>query len=281
MATVADPLDRVINRSPDCSAYKTEAEREKCLALSDLAVKYKADFAKLQEVKPEGVFSKLMKLNQYRDQNWSDNYQVEAKKGEIKKIEDNLNQVVKMMGREYDRTAQVANVTKGERDVYDRISREYDEILGETERRADAAEDKIILRDRLVSINRAEARWKDLMIYLLKAFSVVVLLMVPVMVGYWSNAVTTQAAFGVFAFLFIVYLIYVSVEIYYVQGEDPSISARLKADLRAVNHRIYDFGQEVTHGFEKNLRKECAKMVGDPRDWSFNNPGYLPVTSQV
>jgi len=281
---MSDPLGQVISQlAPsgtfNCSQFADEAKVKKCNHLNKLVGEYRADMDSLQQDPVSGVFSQTMQLQQYRDDNWQHNYNNTARRDEIGKIQKNLNTIVKNMAGEYNETARIANKrTKTIKDYEQLAQFQEDEIL-RLEERADAAQDSLTLRNRMVAINNAAARQKAKMIYLLKVFFVFCLVLIPAYVAFLTGAMGYQGFFAVFILMLMVYFAFFIYEIYY--AGDGGLKRELEADVRKFNRRFYRMGHDMHRAFNKYVKEKCSECVGDPRDWQFGGRGYVPVTAST
>lgn len=260
----------------ECSQFADKAKVEKCEQLNQLVAQYKADMTALQENPASGVFSKTMQLNQYRDDHWQHNYNNSTRRDEIHKIQKNLNSVVKNMAGEYNETARIANDRTQTIKDYEDVMRFQEEELARLEDRADAAQDRLTLRNRIVSINNAAARRKTKIIYLLKVFFFICVFLIPAFVAFLADAISIEGFFAIFLLMCVVYIAFVIYELYY--AGDSNLKRAIEADVRKFDKRFYRFGKGMEKAFKHYVKAKCSECVGDPRDWEFGGRGYVPVT---
>lgn len=263
----------------DCSAKdfgQDQAKLEKCNALNDMIRSYNNDLEQAKETK-KGVFNDVMAFHKSRDDNWESNYQILEKKHQIKRIERELNQVVKGMASERSDIVSVLDKQKRTMADYDKLADLQEEEYRRHQDKVQAVEDKIQLRRRIVEINNRYATQKDKIIYLAKTYFVVVLLMIPAYIAYMAGSLSAGGFFAIFFGLTIAYLIFAFLENYYA-GDDRDLTSQISSDISRFNRKLRETGDQINVDFDRYLSGQChGGHIGDNRDWQFDNRGYLPV----
>jgi hypothetical protein len=220
-------------------------------------------------------------LNQYRDANWQENYQREVQKDQISKIQRNLNEIVNQMSGEYGAGKRLINTDSNTIEDYNRLLKYVEDEVAEYENRVQTAQDRIALRNSLVTMNENAARKKGQMIYLLQTFLFTMLFLIPAFVAFLAGSLSAEGLFGTFLFLVVLYFLYVYYEIYYSKGADGrgGLFSDIRSEVHKIDESLLKFGRELEREGKQSLRKTCGFSPSGLSQWQIGGRGYVPVMS--